>query len=313
MAEREWRACLEEAGGALLQCKLGDLASAESLSSAIIKAFERDKTIEALARKVQLEWVAWLRADKTLLGEYLPKSAQKIIDALLERPDLIPENVVRNFFEQDALDSVMRDLLYDTIKSFNDSVNPFFAEWGLPSLIKRFIPIGSGALLKSMEAVRGEFDKRLEPEIRKFLQVFSRKALRKLGDITLSSSSDSKAIGVRKAIVAWLCTQETRSFVANLDKGSLGLFQDLEIEIAAHVTQMKATRKLVNDVLDSFFTIHADRTLADIFSHYGVSPAPDYQALADHTWPFVKAVVVSPPFRARLGSFVSDFYDSIET
>ena len=42
----------------------------------------------------------------------------------------------------------MRDVLYDTIREFNDKANPIFAEWGLVSMLKRFFPIGFGTVAK---------------------------------------------------------------------------------------------------------------------------------------------------------------------
>ena len=53
------------------------------------------------------------------------------------------------------------------------SVNPFFAEWGLPAILRKVLPIGASAVMKSLESVKGEFDRRLElrPLLAEFAQL----------------------------------------------------------------------------------------------------------------------------------------------
>ena len=113
----------------------------------------------------------------------------------------LPEDLVHRVFEDEAAEEVLRDVIYDALVEFNDSVNPFFADWGLPSLLKKVMPIGSGTVIKSIGAIRGEFDKRLEPEMRKFLLVFVRKSKKKIAGLIVSKGSDPKFIALRQSVV----------------------------------------------------------------------------------------------------------------
>ncbi len=317
-ARDEWRANLEKGHDALLDRKLGELASPDALV-AVVEAALAHATFEAavaavapVSKAVHAEVVKELRADTTLLGDYVPESARAKIDKLLERKGLIPARLIREVLEQDAMEEVMRDVLFDALKTFNDSVNPFFAEWGLPGLIKRFLPIGSGAVLKSMDAVRGEFDKRLEPEMRKFLQGFSRKALKKMADFTIASSDEPKSVGVRKAVAQWLYEQELKSLVGNVDDAGLELGQTIGLEITAHVVALEASKKRRLDAVTKFFAENGDLTLAEALAKFGITAKLDFDALAALSWPLVAAVLATEPVKAWFASLIGEFFDSIE-
>ena len=315
-AKEEWRTIIEQAYASLLARRLGELTSPAALSSLVESALAQVTAAHATSnvfKQIESFMRAELRANSSHVGVYVPDSARKLIDTFLERPKLVPEGLIRKIFEQDAMEEAMRDVLFDTLKTFNDSVNPFFADWGLPALIKRFLPIGSGAVLKSMEAVRGEFDKRLEPEIRKFLKGFSRKALKKMADFIVASSDEPKAIGVRKSLASWLYEQEVKNIVANADDAGLALSRQIGAEIASHITGMDSTKKRQSALIEAFFALHKKHTLAQVLAHYEITSSPDFDVIADVSWPAVKAVLESDSVSAWTLSLISEFFDSFET
>ena len=57
-----------------------------------------------------------MKKDKARLGDYVPAQARLAIDDLLERNDLVPERLVRNVFDQEAIEDAIRDILYDGLK-----------------------------------------------------------------------------------------------------------------------------------------------------------------------------------------------------
>ncbi len=314
-AREEWRANLEKGHDALLGQKLSTLASPTAIFAVVEAALTRETfatAVEPIAKELHAEIVKEIRADRTLLGDYVPASARANIDRLLERKGLIPERLIREVLEQDVMEEVMRDVLFDALKTFNDSVNPFFAEWGLPGLIKRFLPIGSGAVLKSMDAVRGEFDKRLEPEMRKFLQGFSRKALKKMADFTVASSDEPKSVGVRKAVAVWLYEQELQSLVGNVDDGGLELGNAIGLDITSHVLSLDSSKKRRHDAITKFFETHNENTLAEILSKYQITAKLDFDALTELSWPIVVAMLQTEPVKAWFASLIGEFFDGIE-
>jgi hypothetical protein len=285
---------------------------------ALVGGLEKVLTTDALrgllapiAREVNRRAVSWLRAEDAKLGAFVPAEARKAIDELVARPDLLPEPLIRRIFEDEATEQIMRDLLYDALVEFNDSVNPFFAEWGLPALIKRFMPIGSGAVLKSMSAVRGEFDKRLEPEIRKFLLGFSRRSKHKIADLIITSAGDPKLVALRQSIVAFVYEQTFADLVRNVDDDARKSADEAALAIVVEVLRQERPRERLLAELEKFVSEHEDETVGSWLARIGVTARPDLEQLAELLWPFFRLALDSPPARAFYERVTWDFYASL--
>lgn len=264
-----------------------------------------------IARELHRRVLASLRSDDAKLGDYVPAGARAAIGELIARPDLVPEALVRKVVGDDVVEEIMRDVLYDALVEFNESVNPFFADWGLPALIKRFMPIGSGTVLKSMSAVRGEFDKRLEPEIRKFLLGFSRKSKTKIADFLVSSAGDPKQIALRQSIVAFFYEESLAKITANVDDDARMNADDAALAIVLEVLTKERPRERLLAELEKLVADHGDETLGAWLERIGVTERPDLTALAELVWPFVKLALESPPARAFWERVTWDFYATL--
>lgn len=267
--------------------------------------------VAPVAREVNRRVVTSLRTDQAKLGDYVPADARKAIDALLARPDLVPEPLVRKVFDADVVDQIMRDLLYDALVEFNESVNPFFADWGVPALIKRFMPIGSGAVLKSMSAVRAEFDKRLEPEIRKFLLGFSRKSKTKIADFVVSSAGDPKLVALRQSIVAFFYEETFAQITQNVDDDARMEADDAAQAITLEVLRTGRPRERLIAELEKLLREHGDQPLGAWLARIGATERPDLEKVAELLWPFAKLALESPPARAFWERVTWDFYASL--
>ena len=267
--------------------------------------------LSPIVREVHRRTRAALRAEHVRLGAFVPDAARDAIDELLARPDLIPEALVRRVVDDDVTEQIMRDVIYDALVEFNDSVNPFFAEWGLPALIKRFLPIGSGAVLKSMTAVRAEFDKRLEPEMRKFLLSFSRKAKGKLADFIVASAGDPKMIALRKTVIAFFYEETLASLTANVDDDAqMSLDEAMEGIVLAALAHERPRARLSAE-LEKLLADHGDEPLGAWLARIGVTERPALDELAALVWPYVKIALESPPARAFWERVTWDFYATI--
>lgn len=264
-----------------------------------------------IAREINRRAVASLRTDKTKLGDYVPAEARKAINALIARPDLLPEPLVRRVFDDEVVEEIMRDVLYDALVEFNESVNPFFADWGLPALIKRFMPIGSGAVLKSMTALRAEFDKRLEPEIRKFLLGSSRKAKKKIADFLVSSAGDPKQIAFRQSIVAFFYEESLAQITQNVDDDARMEADDAALAITLEVLRQDRPRERLTAELEKLLAEHGGEPLGAWLTRIGATERPDLEKLAELLWPFVKLALESPAARAFWERVTWDFYASL--
>jgi hypothetical protein len=267
--------------------------------------------VSPIAREINRRVVASLRSEETKLGDFVPAEARKAINELLARPDLLPPELVRRIFDAEIVEEIMRDVIYDALVEFNESVNPFFADWGLPALIKRFMPIGSGAVLKSMSAVRAEFDKRLEPEARKFLLGFSRKSKTKVADFLVTSAGDPKLVALRQSIVAFFYEESLAQIMQNVDDDARMEADEAALHITLEVLRQDRPRERLLAELEKLVAEHGDETLGAWLERIGVVARPDLEKVAELLWPFMKLALESPPARAFWERVTWDFYASL--
>lgn len=309
VSEADWRRHVEQATDALLCRRVRDLVDGAAFERAIETATTGDvfsHGVAPIAAEIQRRTAAGLREDDTLVGEYVPETAREKIHELLGRPKVVPEKVLRQFLEQDAVEELLRDVLYDAIKEFNEKVNPFFAEWGLAGLVRK-LP-GLRLVARSMDNVRAEFDRRLDPEIRKFLQGFSRRALRKLADTAVGKSDDPKFVALRRTFVAWAYEQPLRDFAGLADDEGAARVRAIAFEIAEHVLALEPVRARRQEAVSGLLAEYGDRTLGEALRGCGVTARPDFDALAAATWPQARAILESPASRAYMGEIVREFF-----
>ncbi len=267
-AREDWVRSFRDGYAWVLELKIGEVVDPVVLTDGVTKALTADSVkalFSPIAREIHRRVLTSLKKDKARLGDYVPAPARLAIDDLLERNDLVPERLVRNVFDQEAIEDAIRDILYDGLKEFNETVNPFFADWGLPALIKR-MPIGSGAILKSMGAMRGEFDKRLDPEIRKFLLAFSRKAKVKLADFFVKKGDDPKLAELRKNVVSFLYSQSMSELLAGVDDDASKKAQVAAEHVTLETLRRPEPRAKLKEGLEAFLKDHADKTIGEFLA-----------------------------------------------
>ena len=276
------------------------------LSNETVRGF-----LSPIAREINRRVVTNLRSDSVKLGAYVPEEARASLNELIARPDLIPEELVRKVFDDEVTEQIMRDVMYDALVEFNESVNQFFAEWGLPALVKKVLPIGSNTVLKSMSTVRAEFDKRLEPEMRKFLLGFSRRSKKKLADIMIASAGDPKFVAMRQSIVAFLFEEAISDLMKNVDDDARMNADEVVEAIVLAVLKHERPRERLLAELELLIETHGDDTVGTWLGRIGVTERPDVETLAELLWPYVRLALESPPARAFYERVTWDFYASL--
>ncbi|MDB4943862.1 MAG: hypothetical protein JWP97_3396 [Labilithrix sp.] len=312
-ARQDWLASFRQGYAWFLGLPVRDVVDPVALTEGVVHALtaESVKAVFApVARDIHRRVLAALRADASRLGDYVPAKARLAIDELLERSDLVPEHLVRNVLEQEAIEDLVRDILYDGLVEFNETANPFFADWGLPALVKR-MPIGGGAILKSMGAMRSEFDKRLEPEIRKFLQAFSRKASGKLADLFMKKGDDPKFIALRKSVVSFLYAQSMKELLVGVDEKAAAGAETAAEHIALETLRREEPRQKLRAALETFLAEQGDRTVGQWLAAAGAQGEPDLDAWATLAWPHLKRLLESPVARGFFEKLAAEFYGGL--
>ncbi len=270
------------------------------------------ETVRPLVRASLLLSVARLREDPEKLGTYVSPEARALIDKLLEQPGMLPERFVKKMLAHGAFEEIARDVLDQALREFSEKVDPFKAEWGLPSLLKLGGPLsfGLGAFAKSFEAVRGELDKRLVPERKRFLQGFAKRALEMVGDFLIKKSDQPEFMALRKELFAWLLEQPVSELMSATQDKSSELFEKVGHELSRHVAHLPATQRRRRAQLDMIVQAHAHQTLEQALAVYGARPHFDASALVNAIWPLVIAALGTPESEAFFLELVSGFDDA---
>lgn len=311
-AEREWRENLARGFADLLGAKVRDVVDGAALADALDRVLTPE-VIERAARPLGARILPIvlreIAAEPGKVGARVPAETRKKIEAMLARPAMVPDRVLRELAEQEAVQQVLRDVLYDGLKEFSEKVNPFIAEWGIPSLIKRMTLFG-GAMTKGLESVRAELDKRMEPEIQRFLTGFTKKGLRRMVEVTAARASEPSSIAMRKHLMTWVLQQEIAVLAREADHQAIAEGQEVVMDVIAldfgRAERKAERRKLVEEAL----LAAGDRTVGEVLAELGVTLVPDFEALGKASWPVVKALVEGEAVREWLRKMVGEFYEA---
>lgn len=321
----EWKTHVQAVGEELMHAPLSVLIDAQSLCDALDTSLSAEPFQKA-ARPLIKAALSAARAElqgqynqSKKIGDFFPEPAKKQIDQILQRSDLMPEQLIRHIAMHEASEEIMRDVLYDTLKEFLEKVNPFFAEWGLPALLKKVSPFGLGGFSKGLESMKGDFDKRLEPEIRKFLQGFSKKGLGMTVEKMLAKSGEPKAIALRKSIFAWLLSQELAQMAKAVDARDSELFNSIGLDIAGHILSLSEVKARRRALIADFLRENGQKNILELMSELGISrdPAAErlfWQEAAEASFPLLKAALLSPSAKRWMAHTIDAFIEThIET
>ncbi|HLM71757.1 MAG TPA: hypothetical protein VK459_03670 [Polyangiaceae bacterium] len=310
-AEEEWRKNVAAAYGELLDKRAGDLVDIKVFTEAVDAALSSEM-VQSTLRPLAKEAMAALRREilgrRDKIGDHVDAKARTKLDALLERPKLFPDRLARELIKEEAVEEVMRDVLYQTLKEFSEKVNPFFADWGLPALLKKLSPFGLGGMKKGLDAFQAEFNRRLEPETRRFLQGFTGQGLRRMVEQMIAKSDEPKSIAVRKHLAAWMLEQEVASLVRSLDAEGVGIFEELSLDLVEGALANEALRKRRREVIEAAFEAHKDRSIREALAAFGAKAPPDVDVFARAAWPFARAILATPAARAWISQMIEEFY-----
>ena len=310
-AEVEWRETAAAVFAALLAARVADVVDARALADAldaVLTAEAVERAARPLGKKLLPLVLRELGAEQGKLKDRIPAETRKKIDALLDRPALFPERMLRELVDQPAVEEAVRDVLYDGFKEFSEKINPLTAERGIPSLLKRMSVFG-GALGKGLDGVKADFDRRLEPEIRRFLADFTRKGLRRLAEKPAAREGQPASGALRKHMLTWVLEQELAALAREADVEAIALGQEIGMDLAAADLGRAARKKQRRALVEELVAAAGEKTVGQALAEIGVTLVPDVEAIARATWSAVRVVLASGAVKGWLAGVVGEFYD----
>lgn len=314
-ARTEWRANIASIFDELLDLPLGQVVEASALTSVLDALLARavlDTSFQPVLSSIVRELRSMLVAERARIETFVPPNAREALRDLASRSSPLMEPLVREISQHEAARIVMTDVLHDALTQFSDRVNPFVADWGLPSLLKRFAPFGLGGVSKSIDGMRAEFERRLEPEIRKFLTGFSREALRKSAGSIISQSNAPAFIELRQRIVAFLL--ERRFADVLLDEADTDMVTRAAVDVVVHVCTDEKLAERRRQAVKGFVDAHAQTKVRSVLAAFGLPDKPPQElveAVATATFPAFASALGTQAGKQWLEGLVAEFYDSL--
>ncbi|NUP10894.1 MAG: hypothetical protein HOW73_33025 [Polyangiaceae bacterium] len=304
---------LEAGFHAVMEAPVGELFDVDRVAR-VVEHFTTDpfltKSVRPLVRAAILLELSRLREDPAKLGVYVSDEARALVETLLEQPELVSPKFVEKIVAHRAFEDIARDVLDDALREFSEKVDPFRAEWGIPSLLKLGGPIafGLGAFTKAFESVRDEFQKRLEPERKRFLKGFATRALKMVAEFVIKRNGEPQFVALRKELFSWVLEQPVSELMTPASEAVTELSSQIGHELTKHVCSMDATKRRRRAKIEMIVRAHEKQPLRQALATYGATITPNFDVLVEALWPLMAPALKTPELEAFVEGLVGDFY-----
>jgi len=301
-AEADWHRLLPELWHQAQSTPLRRWVDEEGLLR-LVEAHRQEATTAAWAtavarmlEDVRTELAETKDSPEALFGPEAVAAAQ----AIAARPGLPPEAWIRHLFAQPAADMLIADTLYRSVRDFSTAV-PRLVQNLLPGFLGRFAKMGSGAV----GAVAEEVEKRLEPEVKRFVDRGSHKALERAADFAVGQSDSEQAVAARRSFVAFVAQQPVAETATLMPEAKQ--IEDVLGAAGRHWSQSDTAHEALTQALRRWFERHGDRTLGELLQAYGLGETePPFEAWAESTWPLIRGLLSLPAAQAWLAGLDSE-------
>jgi hypothetical protein len=307
-----WCSFNRDAFAALLDRPLGELVDVDALGVALGAARAEalaEGTLRPALRFAVQDTMERLSLMNERLGEVVGPTGREAIVALAAHPEVIDESLMRALAQDDAMVAAMKDVLYEALMQFSERVNPFVADWGLPRLLDQLPLFGKGALRKAFDSTRADFDKRLEPEIKKFLKGFASQSTKQLVTLLLDKRGEPELMAMRQHLTELLVDQRLSELCWSPDESRGQQLREAIIEALMGALVHKSTHREIERAARQLTARWADRPLRAVLDELGIAP-PDVTPFAAISWPAVRAALTSEAALDGLGRAIDGAHDA---
>lgn len=309
-AAAEWRALWHRTWAHLLGVPARDLIDAERTHALVDELAASGASVEALrpvADRIVRALVVEFREDTEPIDRVLSEEVRARLHAVLERPGLIHPEWVRASLRGEAMEAVLNDVLYRTLKDFSTL---------LPRMLTKLSPMGrfgviggAGALAEKMI---GEVERLVEPEIRAFLSGRMGRVLESAAEFTITKLDDPAQIEFRATFLDFVLSRSPAFLLANVDDALLDDMGAIVELTARDLAERPETRAALHAWVDRMLAFCENKTLSELLEWNEAADATAIPALADATWPAWKSVVASPGVTVYLDGLVDELIDAYE-
>lgn len=299
---QDWRELIEAGMEAVLDRPVAEVVSPSAVDGAL-DALLREAASGAVARGgvslVVAAVVEEARTDHAPVGRFLDDAARARLETLVAREGLVDEEWVDVIFSQGATEELFADTLFRALEDFSSTI---------PQVLQSVTPSAFGKIASRLggatEGVRGkvfeEMNRRLEPEIRKFVQRATRRLLDGTATFVKSGLDREGAREARKNLLRHGLSRSPASYVRHFDDDTLADLEQIWISLAGSKDAQAELRARIKRLHDRFLERFGERSLRATLAAHDVSVELDYDVWASATWPSVRVLLESPGARRVL-------------
>ena len=248
------------------------------------------------------------RKDTAPLGRWVPDAARGAIERMVSRPGLVHEEWIRALFRQRVVEAVMADALYRGIRDFS-TIMPRLVLSLMPT--QRFAKLGgAGAIGKRIVE---ELEKRIEPEIKVFLEGGTKRALARAADFAVGHRDDDAALAFRRNVVQFVLSKSPSFHAHAVSDEMLADLEPIAQSVAKHMAGREESKRLVEETIAEVDRAYGAMPLGEALRAVGLEKQPDREAWAAVTWPAVVECANAPGVRDWLDGLVRELLERHET
>lgn len=256
------------------------------------------------------------RADEAPIGRWLTEPAQARLLDFAARPGWVDRAWVDQLFQEKAMEALVSDTLYRALVDFSTIVPRIvqgIVQNVMPSSLGKLAKLGGKATGGVAGRVVDEVEKRLEAEIRKFLDRGTRRALESAAAFCVERLDSPETAAAQRHLVAFALGRSGAAHVRPLDDETLAALEGVAVAAAESVAAHDELAPLVRRVVGRFYEARGGVPLADALRAAGVDPdrlAVD--AWAEATWPAVRGAFEAPEVKAFLLKISGEILSQVE-
>lgn len=282
-AKAEWAQLLEAGYDRLLDQRLERVlppGEVQAFLDARLTSASLAEVVRPLVRAALIPAVKEMRADHEKLGRWVPESARKEILEVVSKRGLVHRAWIESLFREEAVEAILTDTLYRAIRDFSTII---------PRLIQNLSPLGRLGKIGGGIGTRviEEIEKRIEPEIRRFLDKGTRRALEQAARFTIEHLDDPASLALRRNTVAFVLDQEVAFHAHPLSDDLLTRVEAIVDQIARFVAERDESKARVKDAVSKIAARYGARPIREVLEEIGVTERPPFGAWAELTWPMV--------------------------
>src|SRR5262249_30579572 len=156
-----------------------------------------------------------------------------------------------------------------------------------------------------------EIEKLIEPEIRRFLEKGTRKALDGASKFAVDHLDDPTSIQFRRNFVGFFLEQEGAFHVHALSDDVLEEIDRIAFEIAMYVAGTDEAHARLHETVERISAKHGERALKDVLVELGVTELPPFDEWANASFPAISCLIRSPHFSTWLEGLVREVLEVI--